>query len=411
MRINYLTLFLFLFTVGKVFAINTSFSAETRLKIKNFHNDSTSTSASASYLRSRLNVNLVSQNYKIYFQLQDNRLLGNQNNSPSITGGQNSSPSFHQVFGEFNGILGSKNKTRFGRFEMPLGNQRIFSNNNWNESGRSFEGITNIRKTRSGDILFFHLINAELFPMNDQFDYVVDGLYGTTKLNFFKSKKQTIDSDEAPIRNSPLNLDYYYYNEDIVITPNTNTKQRRTYGLRVFKKFRSIDFEAEFAFQNGEYYSDKINASLSSINIKAPINFTPLIESLSFSKEYISGDEFLLGGSDGELTGFAKPFGAAHKFHGYYDNPIHNKFLDNSHAGLNEWFIASNHKLFSSFSLSIKYHHFKDAINFGAYGKELDFILSKKLPFGGKLIQGFSIYYPEDRERLEAGYLMIEIKI
>ena len=58
---------------------------------------------------------------------------------------------------------------------MPLGNQRIFSNNNWNESGRSLEGITNIRKTRSGDILFFHLINAELFPMNDQFDYVVDG--------------------------------------------------------------------------------------------------------------------------------------------------------------------------------------------------------------------------------------------
>ena len=230
-------------------------------------------------------------------------------------------------------------------------------------------------------------------------------------MNFFKSKKQTIDSDEAPIKNSPLNLDYYYFNEDIVITPNTNTKQRRTYGLRVFKKFRSIDFEAEFAFQNGEYYSDKINASLSSINIKAPISFTPLIESLSFSKEYISGDEFLLGGSDGELTGFAKPFGAAHKFHGYYDNPIHNKFLDNSHAGLNEWFIESNHKLFSSFNLSIKYHQFKDAIDFNVYGSELDFILSKKLPFGGNLIQGFSIYYPEDGERLEAGYLMIEIKI
>ena len=119
----------------------------------------------------------------------------------------------------------------------------------------------------------------------------------------------------------------------------------------------------------------------------------------------------MLGGNDGELTGFAKPFGAAQKFHGYYDNPIHNKFLDNSHAGLNEWFIESNHKLSSNFNLSIKYHHFKDAIDFDVYGNELDFILSKKLPFGGKLIQGFSIYYPEDRERLEAGYLMIEIKI
>jgi len=55
---------------------------------------------------------------------------------------------------------------------------------------------------------------------------------------------------------------------------------------------------------------------------------------------------------------------------------------------LNEWFIESNHKLFSSFNLSIKYHHFKDAIDFDVYGNELDFILSKKLPFGGKLIQG-----------------------
>ena len=115
MRIKHLTLFLFLFINEKSFAVNKTFSAETRLKIKNFHNDSTSTSASASYLRSRLNVNLVSQNYKIYFQLQDNRFLGNQNNSPSIAGGQTSSPSFHQVFGELNGILGSKNKTRFGR--------------------------------------------------------------------------------------------------------------------------------------------------------------------------------------------------------------------------------------------------------------------------------------------------------
>ena len=40
-----------------------------------------------------------------------------------------------------------------------------------------------------------------------------------------------------------------------------------------------------------------------------------------------------------------------------------------------------------------------------------DFILSKKLPFGGNLIQGFSIYYPEGGKRLEAGYLMIEVRI
>ncbi len=130
-----------------------------------------------------------------------------------------------------------------------------------------------------------------------------------------------------------------------------------------------------------------------------------------FSKEYLSGDEYLLGGSDGKLGGFAKPFGAAHKFHGYYDNPQHKKFLDNSHAGLNEWFIESKHKLLFNVNLSIKYHDFKDAINFDVYGRELDFILSKDLPYGGKIIQGFSVYYPENRSRLESGYFMLIINL
>ena len=79
--------------------------------------------------RSRLNLDLTSRSYKIYFQLQDSRLLGNQENSPGIAGRINSPPSLHQVYGELDSPLGGKNKIRFGRFEMPLGNQRLFSNN------------------------------------------------------------------------------------------------------------------------------------------------------------------------------------------------------------------------------------------------------------------------------------------
>ena len=111
------------------------------------------------------------------------------------------------------------------------------------------------------------------------------------------------------------------------------------------------------------------------------------------------------------LGGFAKPFGSGHSFHGYYDNPLHKSFLDNTHSGLSEWFIKTDHLLFSDINLTIKFHDFKDAINFDVYGRELDFILSKDLPFGGKIIQGFSIYYPENRSKLESGYFMLIVNL
>ena len=67
--------------------------------------------------------------------------------------------------------------------------------------------------------------------------------------------------------------------------------------------------------------------------------------------------------------------------------------------------------MFSKTEIIIKYHSFKDAINIKKYGNELDFVLTKKLPFGGKIIQGYSIYFPESGKRLEAGYFMVLFNI
>ena len=393
-------------------AVNLNWSAETRLKIENYHNDTISTSATASYFRGRINFDLKSDIYKVYFQLQDSRLLGNQNNFSGHTGLDNTYPTFHQFYGQVNGLFNGKNKLRFGRFEMSLGNQRIFSRSSWGNYGRSFEGITSTRKTRRGDILLFHLINTELYPMNDQFDYIVDGLYGSVTPGIFTGiRKQSIDSkSDDPIK-KPALLDYYIFNENIVVSAGENTKKRQTLGLRVIKEFSRFNIESEFAYQTGKYYSDNIEASLFSLNLEIPTKFIPLTESISFTKEYISGDKYELGERDGTLTGFAKPFGSGHSFHGYYDNPLHKKFANNSHSGLDEWFIKTKHKIFPKIDFVIKYHSFKDAINVNTYGNELDFILTKKLPFGGKIIQGYSIYFPDSGKKLEAGYFMLLFNI
>ena len=406
------TLLLLILPLEFLFSANLKWSAETRLRVQNLHNDTTSTSSTASYFRGRINFDLTSNTYKVYFQLQDSRLLGNQNNYAGQTGLDNSYPTFHQFYGQVSGPFNGKNRIRFGRFEMPLGNQRIFGRSNWGNYGRSFEGITNSRNTRQGEILFFHLVNTDLYPMNDQFDYVIDGFYATSNIQTLRNRgTQSIESEKTKYPNSGVLLDYYLFNENIVVSPGENTKKRQTLGARIDKKFTRFSIEAEGAYQTGKYYSDNIEAYLLSLNLEFPINFIPFTKSISFSQEYISGDKYHLGGSDGVLSGFAKPFGAGHKFHGYYDNPLHKNFENNSHAGLNEWFIKTKHEIFPDLDLVVKYHSFKDAIDANTYGQELDFVLSKKLPLGGKVVQGYSAYFTEDGDRLDFGYFMLVFNI
>jgi len=406
------TLLLLILPLEFLFPANLKWSAETRLRVQNLHNDTTSTSSTASYFRGRINFDLTSNIYKAYFQLQDSRLLGNQNNYAGQTGLDNSYPTFHQFYGQVSGPFNGKNRIRFGRFEMPLGNQRIFGRSNWGNYGRSFEGITNSRNTRQGEILFFHLVNTDLYPMNDQFDYVIDGFYATSNIQALRNRgTQSIESEKTKNPDSGVLFDYYLFNENIVVSPGENTKKRQTLGARIDKKFTRFSIEAEGAYQTGKYYSDNIEAYLLSLNLEFPIGFIPFTKSISFSQEYISGDKYHLGGSDGVLSGFAKPFGAGHKFHGYYDNPLHKKFANNSHAGLNEWFIKTKHEIFPDLNIVVKYHSFKDAIDVNTYGQELDFVLSKKLPLGGKIVQGYSAYFTEDGDRLDFGYFMLVFNI
>ena len=406
------TLLLLILPLEFLFSANLKWSAETRLRVQNLHNDTTSTSSTASYFRGRINFDLTSNIYKAYFQLQDSRLLGNQNNYAGQTGLDNSYPTFHQFYGQVSGPFNGKNRIRFGRFEMPLGNQRIFGRSNWGNYGRSFEGITNSRNTRQGEILFFHLVNTDLYPMNDQFDYVIDGFYATSNIQTLRNRgTQSIESEKTKNPDSGVLFDYYLFNENIVVSPGENTKKRQTLGARIDKKFTRFSIEAEGAYQTGKYYSDNIEAYLLSLNLEFPIGFIPFTKSVSFSQEYISGDKYHLGGSDGVLSGFAKPFGAGHAFHGYYDNPLHKKFANNSHAGLNEWFIKTKHEIFPDLNIVVKYHSFKDAIDVNTYGQELDFVLSKKLPLGGKIVQGYSAYFTEDGDRLDFGYFMLVFNI
>jgi len=102
--------FICLLSLDFLLATNLNWSAETRLKVENYHNDTTYTSATASYFRGRINFDLTSNIYRVFFQLQDSRLLGGQNNSAGQTGLNETLVTFHQFYGQVNGHLAVKIK-------------------------------------------------------------------------------------------------------------------------------------------------------------------------------------------------------------------------------------------------------------------------------------------------------------
>ena len=62
---------------------------------------------------------------------------------------------------------------------MALGQQRLFSKNNWNNIGRSFEGFLTYRKSQKGNLRLFYLINNETYDRldDDVYDQTINGFY------------------------------------------------------------------------------------------------------------------------------------------------------------------------------------------------------------------------------------------
>ena len=87
-----------------------------------------------SQMRSRIFFKLVNGPVSINMQLQDSRILGNSINSPGVTSEDQTKATFHQVYLNTHNILKRNWSMQIGRFQLPLGQQRLFSKNNWNNA-------------------------------------------------------------------------------------------------------------------------------------------------------------------------------------------------------------------------------------------------------------------------------------
>ena len=253
-----------------------------------------------SLLRSRIFFKFINGPVTLNMQLQDSRILGNSINSPGIANEDQTKPSFHQVYINVNNFFKRNWIIQLGRFHLPLGQQRIFSKNNWNNIGRSFEGFLTYRNSPKGTLRLFHLINDERFDRldNDLYDQTIDGFYfdhSIKRINQFAGTTIEVYAFRT----------WMPEERDNVIEKNFRT----TYGSRLNTSFLFLNLEVEGALQSGKISRGNVESFLTAVNLGVILDFIPIVNSFSIGNEFISGDDE----STRLFEGFAKQFGAGHK--------------------------------------------------------------------------------------------------
>jgi len=174
-------LFVFIFMENS-FCTDYNWSANLRYRLKTDTSDDVEESSvsSLSEMRSRIGLDVLGDNATAHFILQDSRIIGAPDNSAGVTGNTIGS-TLHQVYFTYEWY---KRIFQVGRFELALGNQRIIAKNNWNNTGRSFEGVLVKGKTRIGEGMLFALpvVESHNTEHDDSKDRVLSGMYWNINL-------------------------------------------------------------------------------------------------------------------------------------------------------------------------------------------------------------------------------------
>ena len=365
-------LFVFIFMENS-FCTDYNWSANLRYRLKtDTSNDVEENSVSSfSEMRSRIGLDVLGDNATAHFILQDSRIIGAPDNSAGVTGNTIGS-TLHQVYFTYEGY---KRTFQVGRFELALGNQRIIAKNNWNNTGRSFEGILVKRKTQIGERLLFTLPVVETYDTehDDSKDHVLSGMYWDINLPGIGEGSKV----EPYIMNYQQVQDNGSYN---------------MFGCRADLKRNSILFEGEFAMQS----SRRIKANILSLNLGYKIDQFNWLKSLTAGLDIVSGDD----PETGDLEGFSKYFGARHKHHGYYDYGLHKKYFGHTHEGLQELNLKGRFNFIADFNLLVAMHNFSSHDGKTAYGNELDLIIKRKVSDDLSSEFGLVFYDPDEGDDL-----------
>lgn len=260
--------------------------------------------------RTRVNVEAtVDENTHAFVQFQDSRLAGDKNQFGELESGtlnDSKNVDVHQAYVKVDRLFFNGFGMKAGRFEVKLGNERVFGAVGWDNVGRAWEGIKAFYKGKNFKVTGMQLkayeANNEFF--NQDFD-----IYGATlKINdinwdffgFWERDKDTTLSNKSGLNN----LDRY----DI--------------GTYYSGTQENFDFDFNFVYQFGNYAAfdnSWVEYDISAFLLTAGFmyNFESQYKTaVGFGVDYTSGDDDF---TDNTNHAYNNLYFTGHKFNGYMD--------------------------------------------------------------------------------------------
>lgn len=362
--------------------VDVKISAEVRPRFESKNTDFKSSTGfeSATYLRSRLGLNLSRNNVSIFIQAQDSRVYGSEPGTISNTGNVD----LHQGYFLVNNLFDLPVDLKAGRTELIYGPQRLIGAVGWSNIGRSFDGMVATIRTKKVDFdVFATRINESYLP-EDSLDHDFFGVYTNIKASEGYKIQPFILWD--------------------MMSPSEQLN-RFTLGVYINGVINGIFHETEFAYQTGDITTGRkqnISAWMAAFNIGYKFK-SDLKPTISVGIDYLSGDD---NPADDDYKVFNTLYATNHKYYGNMDKFI-NIPTDTYMRGL-----MDIHARFSMYAakpllLSAAFHIFKSAEDFPittqnspepknetSFGSELDlkakYIYNDNFQFEG----GFYLFTP-----------------
>lgn len=346
--------------------------------------------------RSRINLGLNKENYRLFVSLQDVRTWGNDNIANSTGVFMNTgSTGLHQVWAEFDVFKNSR--IRVGRQEFKYDDQRLLAWRNWNQYAQTYDAFLYSYKRESWQFDVALSYNNDGTGASGVNDFNVDPIERRLRtLNFIYLKNQITDEFSL----SMLNLLTGYQKDKTSST----TYLMATQGF--FGEYKKNAFTGKFNAYY-QYGKSQTGMDVSAYMFTAEVDYKARKLSIGAGIDVLSGQDASNTDAD-----YQQKYHAFDVFYGVryarYGNMNHYLTPESTlNGGLVDIYPKLAYHFNPKSTFSIQYHFFSlatkvgdplanNALLEGSLGGELDMIYAHKFAKEITLSAGVSVYNTND---------------
>ncbi|MBM3319953.1 MAG: alginate export family protein [Candidatus Eisenbacteria bacterium] len=339
-------------------------------------------------LRARLGIEaVVDANTHVFVQFQDSRRLGGVSAAGEYMSGTTNDAKnvdLHQGYLLVDRLGVDGLGMQAGRYEINLGNQRVFGANDWSNVGRTWEGFSLSYKAAPAKVTAHALKVLEPSAKKGVRDFDIVGLYGQIPetgldlFGFYERNAERIQGGDDPDLNllDRFNVGGYY---------------KKSYGL--------ADVEANAVYQFGDQglKSPVMEQDISAYLVTAEVGYArdcPHKPRIALGIDYASGDK---DPNDDTYGAYVGPYATVHRIRGYMDY-----FRVDKPEGLADLMLRLSMEPAPGWTLKADGHYFMAAADYEDYQKEMtkdvgfevDLTATTTKIAGLKAEGGFSVFFP-----------------